>query len=88
MDVIDLLGDPAYRHMLLNHVPIVGLAVSLLALLAGVVLRQHAITLLGLVLVALTAGRFCWVPKARTRPRVSWREEKLPTIPMKFPVSG
>lgn len=56
MDVIDLLGDPAYRHILLNHLPIVGLAVSLLALLAGVVLRQHAITLLGLVLVALTAG--------------------------------
>ncbi|MDX1732891.1 MAG: hypothetical protein R3228_00940 [Halioglobus sp.] len=56
MDYLDLLGDPAYRHVLLNHLPIAGLAVAWLALACGLALRQRAITLLGLALVALTAG--------------------------------
>ena len=56
MDYIDLLGDPAYRHMLLNHVPIIGLFVAFLVLSTGLVLRQTAVLFIGLVLVALTAG--------------------------------
>ncbi len=56
MDFLDLLTDPAYRHVLFNHVPVVGLAVALLVLACGLVIRERATTLLGLALVALTAG--------------------------------
>jgi hypothetical protein len=56
MDLMDLLQDPAYRHMLLNHIPIIGLCMALVVLLAGLVLRQTALLITGLVLVALTAG--------------------------------
>ena len=56
MDWLDLLADPAYRHMLLNHVPIIGLAMALLVLLIGLVLRQLPMQVTGLVLVAVTAG--------------------------------
>ena len=34
MDVVlELLEDPAYRHVLLNHLPVTGLAVSWIVLL-------------------------------------------------------
>lgn len=54
--MLDLLQDPAYRHMLLNHVPIIGLFTSLLVLSAGLVVRQTALMHTGLALIALTAG--------------------------------
>lgn len=63
MDTIDLLQDPAYRHMLLNHVPIIGLFVALVVLATGLVLRQAALLFAGLALVALTAGAS--IPVAR-----------------------
>ena len=56
MDFIDLLNEPAYRHMLINHVPIVGLFVAFVVLIAGLAVRQSALLFTGLVLVALTAG--------------------------------
>jgi hypothetical protein len=56
MDWIDLLQDPAYRHMLLNHIPVIGLIMAFVVLAAGLVMRQTALLLTGLVLVALTAG--------------------------------
>jgi hypothetical protein len=56
MDLLDLLQDPAYRHMLLNHVPVIGLIMAFVVLAAGLVVRQTALLLTGLVLVALTAG--------------------------------
>ena len=56
MDFIDLLNEPAYRHMLLNHIPIVGVFVAFLVLMAGLAVRQTALLFTGLVLVALTAG--------------------------------
>lgn len=56
MDYLDLLGDPAYRHLLLNHIPIIGLAVALAALCAGLALRHAALLFTALALVALTAG--------------------------------
>lgn len=56
MDFIDLLGDPAYRHMLLNHIPIIGLFVALVVLVTGLAARQTALLFTGLVLIALTAG--------------------------------
>jgi hypothetical protein len=56
MDLLDLLQDPAYRHMLLNHIPVIGLIMAFVVLAAGLVMRQTALLLTGLVLVALTAG--------------------------------
>ena len=56
MDWLDLLADPAYRHMLLNHLPIVGLAMALLVLLLGLVLRQSVLLFTGMGLVLLTTG--------------------------------
>ena len=56
MDYIDLLNDPAYRHMLLNHIPIIGLSLALLVLVIGLVVRQAALQFTGLVLVAVCAG--------------------------------
>lgn len=56
MDFIDLLGDPAYRHMLLNHIPIIGLFIAWVVLVTGLALRQTALLFTGLALVALTAG--------------------------------
>lgn len=56
MDWLDLLADPAYRHMLLNHLPIVGLAIALLVLLIGLASRQSPMQFTGLALVAITAG--------------------------------
>lgn len=54
--MIDLLQDPAYRHMLLNHVPIIGLFTAFVVLATGLVVRQNALLFTGLALVALTAG--------------------------------
>ncbi len=54
--LFELLEDPAYRHILLNHLPVTGLAVALVVLAIGAALRQTAMLRVGLVLVALTAG--------------------------------
>ncbi len=63
MDYLDLLGNPAYRHMLLNHIPIIGLFVALAVLLTGLAARQTALLFTGLVLVAIAAGAS--IPVAR-----------------------
>ncbi len=54
--MIELLDDPAYRHMLLNHVPVIGLATAALVVACGLALRQAAIMRVGLALAVLTAG--------------------------------
>lgn len=72
MDFIDLLNEPAYRHLLLNHVPIVGLFVAFVVLIAGLAVRQSALLFTGLVLVALTAGA--------TIPVASYGDAAYPAI--------
>jgi hypothetical protein len=54
--MIELLDDPAYRHILMNHLPVTGLSMALAVLVIGAVLRQVAMLRVGLALVALTAG--------------------------------
>jgi len=56
VDLLDLLQAPAYRHMLLNHVPIIGLFMAWLVLATGLATRQASLLLTGLALIALTAG--------------------------------
>ncbi len=62
--MIELLEDPAYRHILLNHLPVTGLAIALLVLATGAALRQTAMLRVGLVLVALTAGSSALVSRS------------------------
>ncbi|MEI8294452.1 MAG: hypothetical protein WCG66_10800 [bacterium] len=53
------LQDPAYLHLLLNHVPIIGMAMGVLALLVGLGLRQRSALLPGLAIVLLS-GISAW----------------------------
>lgn len=55
MDVSRLFKQPEYLHVVLNHFPLVGLVVSVLALCAALAARSRAATLIGLALVAATA---------------------------------
>ena len=50
-----MLDQPEYVHAVINHFPLVGLLVAMLALLAALVIRNRNATLLGLALVALLA---------------------------------
>ncbi len=50
------LGNPAYRHLLLNHLPIVGLAAGTLALFLGFFLRSRAAQLPGLLVILVMAA--------------------------------
>ena len=58
--MFELIGDPAYRHVLLNHVPVIGLAVAWIVLVVGLILRDRRTLFLGLALVGLAAGS-AWV---------------------------
>ena len=52
----DLLQKPEYLHVLLNHLPIVGLAVAALTLVVALVVRSRGAVLGSLVLVAVMAA--------------------------------
>jgi len=54
--LLELLEDPAYRHVLLNHLPIVGLAIAWLVLGWALTERRWSSTVFGLSLVALLSG--------------------------------
>lgn len=60
----ELLRNPAYRHVVLNHFPITGLLLAWVVLLVGTLLRERAVSLLGLLLVAATAGSAVFVMTA------------------------
>lgn len=53
---MNLSAQPEYVHVVLNHLPIVGLAVAIVALIAAVALRNRAGALVGLALVAVLAA--------------------------------
>jgi hypothetical protein len=48
--------DPAHLHVLLNHLPLTGLAVAVVVLLVTLFMRDRPAVVLGLVLVGLLAG--------------------------------
>ena len=60
----EFLRDPAYRHVVLNHLPITGLLVAWVVLLIGLVLRQRETSRVGLALIAVTAGSALFVMSA------------------------
>ncbi len=52
----DLLQRPEYVHVVLNHLPLVGLGVAALALIIALLSKSRAATVGSLVLVLLMAG--------------------------------
>jgi hypothetical protein len=54
--MISKLSQPEYLHILLNHLPLVGLAVATVATLAALILRNRGAIVIGLVLMTLLAG--------------------------------
>ncbi|MEE3329710.1 MAG: hypothetical protein VX246_02475 [Myxococcota bacterium] len=65
MDVFfELLGDPAYRHVLLNHLPLTGLGVAWLVLLAGLATRQIPTILIALGAITLISAATFFVGQA------------------------
>jgi hypothetical protein len=55
MGSLSLFQQPEYIHILLNHVPIVGLFISLLSLVAAVLLNKPAAIFISLGLIAICA---------------------------------
>lgn len=53
------LQNPAYQHVLINHLPIIGTLMGILALGIGVLLRQRIALLPGLA-VLMIAGASAW----------------------------
>jgi hypothetical protein len=51
----ELSGNAAYRHLLINHLPIIGLAVATLALFFSLFLRSHTARIPALLTILLTA---------------------------------
>ncbi len=61
---LELLDDPAYRHVLLNHLPITGLAVAWLVLAWALVEQRWSSLCCALLLVLLMSGSAQWVMSA------------------------
>jgi hypothetical protein len=57
--VVSQLQNPAYLHVILNHLPIIGMVMGIIALLVGLFLRQPAALVPGLAVV-LIAGISAW----------------------------
>ncbi|HEY8901790.1 MAG TPA: hypothetical protein VIM61_15365 [Chthoniobacterales bacterium] len=55
-DFLNELGNPAYRHLLLNHLPILGLAAGALALFFAFFLRSRAAQVPALLLVLVMSA--------------------------------
>ncbi len=52
----ELQTNPAYRHLLINHLPIIGLAAGALALFVALFLRHRAAHIPALVVILLMAA--------------------------------
>jgi hypothetical protein len=50
------LGNPAYRHLLINHLPILGLAAGALGLFVAVLMRNRAAQIPALLVVLVMAA--------------------------------
>lgn len=50
-----ILNQPEYVHAAINHFPLVGMFIAMLALIAGLIARSQSATFIALILLALTA---------------------------------
>ena len=55
-DFLHEFASPAYRHLLINHLPILGLAAGMLALFVGMFLRGRAAKIPGLIVILVMAA--------------------------------
>ncbi len=55
-DLLTQLQDPAYQHVLLNHLPVIGLLAGTVALIIALLMRQRAAQIPALVVILLTAA--------------------------------
>jgi hypothetical protein len=55
-DFLHEFDNPAYRHLLINHLPILGLAAGMLALFVGMFLRGRAAKIPGLIVILVMAA--------------------------------
>ncbi len=55
-DLLTQLQDPAYLHVLLNHIPVIGLLAGTLALIFALLLRQRAAQIPALLVIFLAAA--------------------------------
>lgn len=58
--MIEQLANPAYRHLLINHLPIIGIVMGLLGLGVAFVLRQR-IAFVPPLVILLIAGASAWL---------------------------
>ena len=67
------LQDPEYLHLLLEPLPVFGLALGLVFLVAGMAMDLKQMRLLALVIMIASAGSVYWYLKMRvaTEPRVA-----------------
>ena len=55
-DAFPILGEPERLHVLLNHLPLTGLAIATVVLVAALILRNRSATILGLALVLVLSA--------------------------------
>ncbi len=55
-DLLTQLQDPAYQHVLLNHLPVIGLLAGTVALVIALLLRQRAAQIPALIVILLAAA--------------------------------
>ncbi len=55
-DLLTQLQNPAYQHVLLNHLPIIGLLAGTVALVIALLMRQRAAQVPALIVILLTAA--------------------------------
>ena len=53
---MSILEQPEYVHVLIHSVPVIGLAVAVVALILGLVFKSQSSVTIALLLIALTAG--------------------------------
>lgn len=68
-------SKPEYQHLLLNHLPLIGLGVAILVLLGTALLRQRRAVIFSLFLVSLCAGSI-W-PVMKTGERAEHRVKSM-----------
>jgi hypothetical protein len=62
--MLELLEDPAYRHVLTNHIPVTGLGLAWIVLLWAVCEGRWRSIVFGLILVLATSGSALFVMSA------------------------
>lgn len=67
------LQDPEYLHLLLEPLPVFGLGLGMIFLVAGLVMNQSKVRMLALAVIIASAASVHWYMKMRiaTEPRVA-----------------